>query len=315
MKKLIVLGMIIVCIALMYQFPHAMLNPGELVEGHQKLNDKCLACHNPFWGISNDKCISCHKLSDIGKDTLMLSDTNATNEKVLFHQHLSNQKCTSCHTDHKGLKPEMSLSSFNHEMLPTTMISNCNSCHGQPADNLHKQLTTKCNNCHNTKDWKSSVTFNHDMIQGDSKNNCASCHKKPDDSFHQQVKDNCDKCHSTSLWKPSTFDHSTYFLLDGDHNAKCNTCHTNNNFSAFTCYGCHEHSESKIMEEHNEHGIYNFTNCASCHRSGNEHDIRMNGNSNQELNQNELNNVKEYIKSQEKDSKKEHDGKKEHDDD
>ncbi len=69
------------------------------------------------------------------------------------------------------------------------------------------------------------------------------------------------------------------------------------------------------MEEHNEHGIYNFTNCASCHRSGNEHDIRMNGNSNQELNQNELNNVKEYIKSQEKDSKKEHDGKKEHDDD
>src|SRR6188768_370309 len=70
MKKLIVLGIAIGCIVLMYHFPHAMLNPGELVDGHQKLNENCLACHNPFWGISNEKCITCHKLADIGKDSL-----------------------------------------------------------------------------------------------------------------------------------------------------------------------------------------------------------------------------------------------------
>ena len=179
MKKLLVFAIVVVCIALMYQFPHTMLNPGELVEGHQKLNDKCRACHNPFWGISNDKCISCHKLSDIGKDTLMIKNTKAKNENVLFHQHLSNQNCTSCHSDHKGIKPEMHISSFNHDMLPATMISQCNSCHGQPTDNLHKQLTIDCNSCHITKGWKSSLTFNHDKIQGDAKNNCASCHKKP----------------------------------------------------------------------------------------------------------------------------------------
>lgn len=315
MKKVIVLVIIIVCVGLMYQFPHAMLNPGELVEGHQKLNDKCLSCHNPFWGISNDKCISCHKLSDIGKDTLKLNDSNGANENILFHQHLSNRKCTSCHTDHKGMKPEISLSNFNHEMLPITMISNCKSCHGQPVDNLHKQLTADCNNCHNTKDWKSSVTFNHDMIQGNTKNDCASCHKKSDDSFHQQLKEKCDKCHTTSEWKPSTFDHSIYFQLDKDHNVECKRCHTNNNFSAFTCYGCHEHSESKLVEEHHEHGIYNFTDCASCHPNSDKHDIRIDNSSNQKLNQGEVENLKKYIKSQEKDKQKKKEGKKEHNDD
>jgi len=306
MKKVIVLGIIVVCIGLMYQYPHVMLNPGELVEGHQKLNEKCLSCHKPFWGISNDKCISCHKLSEIGKDTLHINDTIKNKEKFLFHQNLANQECASCHTDHKGVKPDMPLSSFPHELLSETVISKCSGCHNKPSDNIHQQISVSCNNCHNTKGWKSSVVFNHDMIQGTDKNNCASCHQKPNDSYHNLFKDNCNKCHSTSKWVPSSFDHSAYFQLAEDHNAKCNTCHTNNNFSTYTCYGCHEHSQNKIMEEHNKHGINNFSNCASCHRSGNEHDEKRNGNS-KELNQKEINNVKDYIKSQEKDEKKEKD--------
>lgn len=308
MKKLLVFGLVFICIILMYQYPHAMLNPGDLSEGHQKINDQCSACHNPFMGISNDKCISCHKLTEIGLDTHLSQNTVSPNQKTLFHQHLSNQKCTSCHTDHKGLKPEKTLTAFDHEMLPVDMINNCKSCHSQPSDNLHKKLSTDCNNCHSTKGWKTTVTFNHDMIQMDAKNNCASCHNKPDDSFHLQVNENCDKCHSTNQWKPSTFDHSTYFLLDGNHNAKCNTCHTNNNFTAFTCYGCHEHSESKIREEHTEHGIVNFTNCVSCHRSGNEHDTRSNGDLNE-------NNTNTYIKSKENNRKESNDNKKDHDND
>lgn len=314
MKKLLILGILIAGISSMFLFPHTMLNPGELVAGHQELNGKCLACHNPFYGISNEKCIACHKLSDIGKDSLM-NDTNAPNEKPLFHKNLSNQKCASCHTDHKGVKPEISLSSFDHEMLTGIMVSNCNSCHVQPPDTLHKQVTTTCRNCHNTKDWKSSVLFNHDMIQGENKNNCTSCHKSPDDTFHQQTKDNCNKCHSTAKWKPSTFDHSTYFLLDRDHDATCNTCHVNNNLNAYTCYGCHEHSEGKILEEHNEHDIYNFSNCVSCHKSANKHDIRMNEEPRQESNQNELNKVRKYIRSMDKDNKKNHEENKDHEGD
>lgn len=117
MKKAIILAITVFCIGLSYLFPHAMLNPGELAEGHQDLNSKCLSCHTIFSGISNVKCISCHNLSDISKDTLKGMDSLGNKAKALFHQHLLNQECSSCHTDHKGIKPGMLISSFKHEML------------------------------------------------------------------------------------------------------------------------------------------------------------------------------------------------------
>lgn len=313
MKKLIVLGIMTVCIFLVYQFPHAMINPGGLVEGHQKLKNKCVSCHTPFFGITNQKCISCHKLSDIGKDSL-INDADVVNKKILFHEGLSKQKCTSCHTDHKGVYPETSLSRFHHNMLSQTVINNCKSCHGQPSDILHKQLATTCNSCHNTSSWESDVAFDHEMIINGAKDNCSSCHKKPEDDFHQQLTESCSKCHSTVQWEPSTFDHSEYFRLDGDHDVKCSTCHTGNDFTAFTCYSCHEHSEAKIREEHNEHGIYQFTKCASCHRSGDEDDIRENARVGSELDQTSSNAIKKYIDSKQKEKHKEK-NKKEYDDD
>jgi hypothetical protein len=112
------------------------------------------------------------------------------------------------------------------------------------------------------------------MISAALQANCYSCHQKPADNFHQTLTDQCSKCHDTQKWSPSTFDHSAYFTLDRDHNAKCIVCHTTNNYKEYTCYGCHEHSEGKIRGEHEEEGIYNFSNCSSCHRSGNKHDIR-----------------------------------------
>ncbi len=318
MKKLIVFAIVIICIGLVYKLPHSMLSPGELVEGHQKLNNDCFACHEPFWGIDNDKCIGCHQLSEIGKDTTPSHDTVANKVTILFHQNLKNQDCSLCHSDHKGLKSKKA-NGFNHEILNTAILNKCINCHAKPADsvhqhvsasctnchstkgwknsvvfnhnmiegvdknncigchkkptgNLHEQLSVSCKDCHNTKGWKNSVVFNHNMLKGVDKNNCISCHKKPNDASHSSFKDNCDKCHTTSQWKPSTFDHFSYFSLDEHHNAQCNVCHTNNNFSAYTCYGCHEHSESNISGEHNEHGIYNLTQCAKCHKSGSEHE-------------------------------------------
>lgn len=315
MKKLIVFGIAIACIWLMYRYPYEMINPGELVEGHHELNNKCLSCHNPLWGISNEKCISCHKLSEIGKGSLTLTDTQKTNQKILFHQNLTYQKCSSCHTDHKGLKPATAISSFAHDVLSEASLSNCSSCHNKPSDIIHQQVSVSCNSCHNTKGWKSSVVFNHETIQGATKTNCASCHQKPNDSFHLSAQGNCDKCHTTSKWLPSSFAHSAYFPLDNHHNATCITCHTNNNFSTYTCYGCHQHSQNNIMENHSEHGMSNISNCTSCHKSGNEHDIRMNGNSDRELNQNEINDVKEYLNSPKRENRREHDEKREGDDD
>ena len=48
------------------------------------------------------------------------------------------------------------------------------------------------------------------------------------------------------------------------------TCHVDNIYDAYTCYGCHEHSRAKIRREHLEEGIRDYENCAECHRSGDE---------------------------------------------
>lgn len=307
MKTAIVLGIIIGCIGLTFYYPKAMISPGNLIEGHYDLNNKCLSCHNLFTGIPNEKCISCHKIAEIGKDSLHKKDPGEKRFKILFHQYLSGQKCTSCHTEHKGLLPDSLFGNFKHEMLDQTIINECSSCHNKPVDTLHKFVSAACNNCHKTNDWKSSTTFNHDMIQGMAKNNCTSCHQKPNDTYHQLLNTNCDKCHSTSKWIPSTFDHSKYFPLDRNHTTKCNTCHSENNFTAYTCYGCHEHSESRMISKHSEEGIYNISKCASCHKSANEHDIQRNENNNEGLNRNDVNKVNDYLKKKE-------DGKKKNDD-
>src|SRR3546814_3316281 len=68
-------------------------------------------------------------------------------------------------------------------------------------------------------------------------------------------------CHQPGHWKPATFDHSRYFLLDRDHNTACTTCHLNNNYKQYTCYGCHEHQPTKIITKHREEGITNIENC------------------------------------------------------
>ncbi len=271
MKRIIALIIIIGVAWLMYKFPYTMMNPGELVEEHQEEKNNCFSCHDPFWGISSEKCISCHALSDIGKSTISINDSLFTsNENISFHQNFKNQPCTSCHIDHKGTNPSMAISKFSHELLAATELNSCNSCHKTPPNNLHQQLSANCNNCHTTNDWKSTKNFDHSMLLGKSKDNCVSCHQPPSDSFHQQNKNNCNQCHFTTKWSPSSFDHKKYFRFDKHHNTDCKTCHANNNYTTYTCYNCHEHSLNKIKNEHLEEGIYQFENCAECHKSANE---------------------------------------------
>lgn len=270
MRYLVVLGVIAGIIGLMVLFPHTMLSPGELIQEHQKLSNDCFSCHAPFSGIENDKCIVCHKLSEIGLDSKNGAKTASGETKVLFHEKLAAQSCVACHTDHRGLDPERALEGFKHNLLSETVINNCVSCHPKPADALHKPLNATCKACHHTEGWKYAVKFDHEMLAVADRNNCVSCHESPGDSFHRSLKGNCSECHSTGKWVPATFDHDAYFLLDRDHNVSCNICHKSKNYDTYTCYGCHEHTESNIRSEHNEEGIYNFTNCVSCHRSADE---------------------------------------------
>ncbi|MBK9981003.1 MAG: cytochrome c3 family protein [Saprospiraceae bacterium] len=270
MKNLIFTGVVAsaVFIFLMVQYPHSLLSPGEVSQGHQDIKQQCFSCHQAFGGIENKKCIACHALTDIGKDSIRGGTGSiAMGEKVLFHKNLDKYACTTCHTDHAGLNPGSALKGFEHEMLPETIVNDCIACHQKPQDKLHHQLTDACAKCHTTKAWLPELAFNHDMVQPADRKNCVGCHETPTDTFHSTVKGECTKCHTTDKWVPSTFDHSAYFVLDGDHNAKCATCHVTNNYSTYTCYGCHEHTASNILQEHREEGIVNLTNCVSCHKS------------------------------------------------
>ncbi|MBS1191288.1 MAG: Cytochrome c, class conserved region [Rhodocyclaceae bacterium] len=144
-----------------------------------------------------------------------------------------------------------------------------------------KLIKDDCVACHSdhagVKRFRQEGRFNHALLQADSRQQCQTCHRSPADSLHQQITGNCNQCHSQEKWTPATFDHDKHFLLDRDHNAKCATCHVRNDYSRYTCYGCHEHTPEKIRREHIEEGIRDFTNCVECHRSGDEHDIRMPG--------------------------------------
>ena len=177
--------------------------------------------------------------------------------------------CFACHAPLRGSQP-----------------ARCVSCH-EPADiglrttrgapiatrgiktSFHQKLIEQdCMACHSEHEGthNGGRRFSHALLQADFRPRCASCHAKPADSLHRGIADNCLQCHNTDRWKPADFDHDKYFVLDRDHKTECVTCHEKNDFSRYTCFGCHEHRPAKIREEHLEEGIRNFENCVKCHR-------------------------------------------------
>ena len=138
---------------------------------------------------------------------------------------------------------------------------------------FHQGLTSQnCMACH-TEHSKPMLTpggrpaFSHALLNAAIGEGCASCHTAPETAVHSAMTGQCKECHSQDGWKPATFDHSRFFVLDGDHNAACTTCHTTSDRRQYTCYGCHEHTKDNIRAKHIGEGIPNFTNCVSCHRS------------------------------------------------
>ncbi|MBP9087655.1 MAG: hypothetical protein KBG15_16150 [Kofleriaceae bacterium] len=252
-------------LALAFLYPSAMLSPGDLMPVHAELADKCLASHAPFRGAVADRCIKCHAVTDIGIRTTRgttVTPATAPASTATFHQQLSEHNCIACHSDHTPLTQRH----FSHGLLRPATRDNCVSCHTAPSNDLHRNLGANCKQCHTTEHW-TPATFDHALLPAATLARCESCHSAPPDNFHLQITAACTQCHSPAGWKPSTFNHDRYFVLDRDHNTTCATCHSNNDFTRYTCFGCHEHTPANIRAEHEEEGIRNFDNCVSCHRS------------------------------------------------
>jgi len=185
----------------------------------------------------------------------------------------SSERCIACHAlpdigirsskgapllqKAKGLK-----TSFHQELIE----KNCVACH---SDHQAPRLTQR-----------SRKPFSHELLRPAVREQCDSCHVAPADTLHKKISGNCLQCHSQKAWKPATFAHEKSFVLDKDHNATCVTCHTGNDYSRYTCYGCHEHTPARIRDEHVKEGIQNFENCVECHRSADEEPIKGKGSSN-----------------------------------
>ena len=264
-----------------------ILSPGDLIEGHIKLEGQCNECHKKFdKAAQNTLCKDCHK--EIKNDIAEMRG---------FHGHQREQKpCKECHTEHKGRNAKIVIFSsfdFDHSQsdfklkgghlndkvkcvdchIPLKKYreapSECVACHTK--DDKHKgALGKKCADCHVEKDWK-TTTFDHDKTDfkllgkhfdvkckechigekyKDTPKLCNSCHKK-DDKHKTKFGPKCETCHNEKSWKEINFNHSKqtkYPLLWKHIDVKCTSCHTGNLY------------KDKLQ-----------SNCFSCHKKDDKH--------------------------------------------
>lgn len=205
----------------------------------------------------------------------------APGKLIPAHRALTND-CFACHTPFKGVNSERCVDCHKPADIGFRLTT------GQPIPKptastlFHQQLISQdCVACHSdhagVKRFQDTSHFNHALLKTDIREQCQNCHKSPQDSLHNQISADCGQCHTQQQWVPAKFDHNDFFVLDNDHNTRCVTCHPRNDYSQYTCYGCHEHSPASIRRKHIEEGIRNFDNCVRCHRSADDHDVREKG--------------------------------------
>ena len=192
--------------------------------------------------------------------------------------------CFACHAPFRGASPERCVTchAVSDIGIRTTQGAALANATAKPP--FHQQLIAQdCMACHSDHPAPALARgtrppFSHAMLRPTVRDRCEACHAPPADAIHRDGGAACGQCHSADHWKPATFDHGKFFRLDGHHNTTCATCHVDNDYRRYTCYGCHEHDPAKVRAKHLEEGIGNFENCVQCHRnSGEKHGGRHSG--------------------------------------
>jgi len=242
-----------------------LINPGEVIQGHAKYEEKCELCHEAFdKGSQRLLCLDCHK--DLAKDI---------EQELGFHGRSKEVKsvyCKYCHTDHKGRNMDiLSLDKDHFDHTVTDFVLKdahlkvqcprchklgtkyreapfkCVDCHGK--NDPHKgNLGKACETCHSESSWDKLSSFDHAKTKFPLKGKhkkilCSLCH--PDERYEKKTPGKCldchvlsdvhrgsygaecHKCHSADDWKRMTFDHEkTKYPLKGKHvEVKCLACH------------------------------------------------------------------------------------------
>ena len=183
--------------------------------------------------------------------------------------------CFACHSPFFGSSPEKCMQCHKVEEIGLKTTKGLAIAKEKKSVAFHQQLIEDdCVACHSdhkgVQAFKPISQFSHELVVQEMREQCNGCHSNPGDALHQKIKGNCAQCHTVEGWTPATFEHDEYFRFDRHHPADCEKCHVQNDYGTYTCYGCHEHSRSKIREEHLEEGIHDYENCVECHKSGDE---------------------------------------------
>ena len=181
--------------------------------------------------------------------------------------------CFACHTPFIGSRPAKCVQCHKPAEIGLVTTKGLSIAHERKLTPFHQDLIEQdCVACHSDRKGVQSFRpigqFSHDLLEANLRGECNGCHRHPGDSLHREITANCGQCHSQQSWTPATLDHERFFRFDQDHQTACATCHVDQDFSRYTCYGCHEHSRSNIRAEHVEEGIEDYENCVECHRSG-----------------------------------------------
>jgi len=260
------------------------------------IDTKCADCHKSTnYKEAPKDCIGCHKKDDKHEATLGTKCEACHIERdwknVTRYDHdKSRFKLRNAHAAKKVLCKDCHVDLKHYRDTPM----DCYACH-KKHDKHEGQQGTKCETCHNDRDWKTTL-FDHGLTRfpllgKHDKVECKECHKSPrfkdakiacvachlkDDVHKKTLGPACEPCHNARSWKAWDFDHDkrTKYVLDGKHKGvACKACHTQpmegKVIASTRCYSCHVKNDV-------HDGTYG-RQCEQCHVTASFKTIRSRG--------------------------------------
>ena len=117
---------------------------------------------------------------------------------------------------------------------------------------FHQKLTEEdCVACHSdhrgVQAFRPIGQFSHNLLEPEIEKQCDSCHAQ---SRRRSASEDYRQLqflpHATEL-DSGNFRSRQVFSLDRAHTTECTTCHIHDDYSNYTCYGCHEHSRPRSV--------------------------------------------------------------------
>ena len=199
------------------------------------------------------KCRSCHATLDFAKVATACADCHRDTHRGEF-----GYSCENCHLPKSWDNRRRMWDRHAGTLFPLTGVHatlDCESCHFETPPFQFALAPVDCVSCHED-DYRATNDPDHELS-----------------GFPLE----CQICHDSSSWDARGFQQhdAVYFPINsGTHAGEwsgCNDCHVvSGSFQIFECITCHEHSESRMNQEHDDEPgyVYESSMCYGCHPRG-----------------------------------------------